>query len=176
MIIFGNLDGLQILSEHQNLGRWNFNNFLPYFHCFNFNSLFEHWGKKLQYLNPYCNSNIGKVFTNELEFDAWYVKYLTTTPEAFKEFIDLMRIVYNGESVYILCDWNNEISVNMIEALIKFIVDNYGYVSNVVKNYDDMMNLVEGSFSSDGIQLFDSNMETYINMFGINNLPSDSEG
>ena len=116
------------------------------------------------------------VFTNELEFDAWYVKYLTTTPEAFKEFIDLMRIVYNGESVYILCDWNNEISVNMIEALIKFIVDNYGYVSNVVKNYDDMMNLVEGSFSSDGIQLFDSNMETYINLFGINNLPSDSEG
>ena len=64
----------------------------------------------------------------------------------------------------------------MIEALIKFIVDNYGYVSNVVKNYDDMMNLVEGSFSSDGIQLFDSNMETYINLFGINNLPSDSEG
>ena len=39
-----------------------------------------------------------------------------------------------------------------------------------------MMNLVEGSFSSDGIQLFDSNMETYINLFGINNLPSDSEG
>ena len=175
MIIFGNLDGIQILSERQNLGYWNFN--LPaYFHFFNFNSLFEHGGKRLQYLNPYWNSNAGKIFTNELEFDAWYVKYLTTTPEAFKEFIDLMRIVYNGESVYILCDWNNEISVNMIEALIKFIVDNYGYVSNVVKNYDDMMNLVEGSFSSDGIQLFDSNMETYINLFGINNLPSDWEG
>lgn len=171
MIIFGNFDGLQAILQQNSWSSWYKT---PPMQLFNFNTLFEN-APKLQYLNPYWNTNSGRVFTNELEFDSWYVNYLTTTPEAFKEFIDLMRIVYNGGSIYILCDWNNEISINMIEALIKFIVDNYGYVSNVVRTYDDIHGLIEGTFSADGIQLFDINMETYINLFGMNNLPSDPE-
>lgn len=163
MIIFGNIDCLKAIPYD-----------IIIFDIFNFNTLLENF-PRLQYLNPYWNVNNGRVFTNELEFDVWYVNYLTTTPEAFRELIDLMRIVYNGGSVYIFCDWNNEISINMIEALIKFIVDNYGYVCNVVRTHDDIYGLVDGTFSSDGIQLFDTNMETYIKLFGANNLPSDPE-
>lgn len=170
MIIFGDLDCIQLLSEKQWLNWYK----IQQLYVFNFNTLLENV-TRLQYLNPYWNTNNRRVFTNELEFDTWYVNYLTTTPEAFKELIDLMRIVYNGGSIYILCDWNNEISVNMIEALIKFIVDSYGYVSNILRTCDDIYGLIEGTFSADGIQLFDKNMETYINLFGINNLPSDSE-
>lgn len=158
MIIFGTLEELRAIQFEEPMI------------VLNFNSVIE-GVKRLQYLNPYWVMN--KVFTNEYEFDSWYVGYITTTPEAFKEFIDLMRLVYNGKSVYIICEWNNDISENMIEALIKFIVDNYGYVSNVVKTKDDIYNLVEGTFSSSGIQLFDANMETYLDMFGIKGLSSN---
>ena len=78
MIVFGNLDGIQLISQQQ----WSNWYKIPPMQVFNFNTLFEN-APKLQYLNPYWNINSGRVFTNELEFDAWYVNYLTTTPEAF---------------------------------------------------------------------------------------------
>ena len=115
MIVFGNFDSLQAILQQNSWSSWYKT---PPMQLFNFNTLFEN-APKLQYLNPYWNTNSGRVFTNELEFDVWYVNYLTTTPEAFKEFIDIMRIVYNGGSIYILCDWNNEISINKQQGLIQ---------------------------------------------------------
>lgn len=137
---------------------------------FNFNTLIE-GVEKLDALNPYYSST-NQVFFDDLTFDSWYINYLTTSPSAFKQIVDLMRHLYNGENVYILCEWNNEIAENMIEALIKFITDSYGYKCNIAKNANDIY-IVSGTFSTKGIQLFDRNMETYIKMFGADNLPSD---
>lgn len=91
--------------------------------------------------------------------------------------MDILRHAYNGETVYIMCSWGldnniNDIAENIIEALIKFIVDNYGYVCNVVRKIDDIQDLKEGTFSIEGIQQFDRNMETYIKYFGTKELPS----
>lgn len=141
---------------------------------YNLNELIESV-PKLVYLNPYSFAHFS--FTSEEEFDKWYIQYLTTTPEAFKELMDILRHAYNGETVYIMCSWGldnniNDIAENIIEALIKFIVDNYGYVCNVVRKIDDIQDLKEGTFSIEGIQQFDRNMETYIKYFGTRELPS----
>lgn len=176
MIIFGNIDTLKYIitlkiegipAEPVGLERLS--------SLFNFNTLYE-GAERLSGLNPYWDYNNGnQIYVNEEEFDKWYVNYLTTTPEAFRELIDILRVAYNGDSVYILCDWNNEISVNMIEGLIKFITDSYGYVCNVMKTPEDIEGAKEGTFSADGVQLYDANMETYIKMFGTRNLQSDPE-
>ena len=175
-LIFGTVDGYKSLTTP--LGGESFfcdffgKPFIPVdsIYVFNFNTLIE-GVEKLDALNPYYNL-ANQVFFNDITFDSWYINYLTRTPKAFKQIIDLMRHLYNGENVYILCDWNNEIAENMIEALMKFITDSYGYKCNIVKNANDIC-IVSGTFSTSGIQLFDRNMETYIKMFGADNLPSD---
>lgn len=171
MLIFGTPDGFTKLTFRMDIDEK--------FYLFNFNELIESV-TPLTYLNPYFNNsiNIPKAFTNDMTFDQWYINYLTTTPEAFRELIDIMRLIYNGCNVYILCSWNNEVSINLIEALSKFIIDNYGYVCGFVQMEDDLQYIEKfkkSTFSIEGIQLFDRNMETYINLFGHRNLPSDPD-
>ena len=164
MIVFGNPTLLQSVEDKVGTN----------FVVFNFNELVENV-QSLNYLNPYFgavyNTN-NSVFVNEQAFDQWYINYLTTNSSAFRELIDLLRYPYNCYNVYIFCKWDNEVSINMIEALIKFIVDNYGYSSSIVKTIDDIQNIKSGNFSIEGIQKLDSNLETYMNFFGTRNLPS----
>lgn len=159
VFIFGTIEGYRLVEKAID-------------RVFNFNTLIEGL-TNLNALNPYYNTSMKQIFIDELSFDKWYIDYITTTPSAFKQLIDVLRLLYNGLDVFIICEWNNEIAENMIEALIKFITDNYGIRCNIVKSIDDLSNILSGTFSSSGIQLFDANMETYINMFGTNGLYSD---
>ena len=113
--------------------------------------------------------------TDDYNFDMWYMNYLLSTPDAFRQLVDLMRIPYNGNNVWILVDFSMEGSVNIIESLIKYIQEIYGYTCNVVHVPEDLENLVQGTFSNIGIQTFDANMESYIQLFGHRNLPSDKD-
>lgn len=181
MLIFGTVGGLDILTRelpHSDLlfdflEEDNSKCLMDIDKVYNFNSLLE-GVPVLDGLNPYWKNaeSTTQIFTDELSFDNWYVNLITTSPQAFKQIVDIMRDVYNGLNVYILCDWSNEIATNMIEALIKFITDSYGYRCNVI-NDENSIYIKEGDFSMQGIQLFDSNMETYIKMFGTSELPSD---
>lgn len=168
MIIFGSLDVFQCMNLnhiHTDSG------IVPFIDkLYNFNTLLENV-PQLNYLNPYWNYPM--VSTIDKEFDMWYVNYLGTTQMAFKQFMDIMRDAYNGDNVWILVDFSSEGSANITETLIKYILDIYGYVCNVVHTVDDLYNLVEGTFSAIGIQTFDANMEAYINTFGYKELPSD---
>lgn len=138
----------------------------------NLNSLIEIKCPRLSCLNVYWNMSQSIIYRDDNYFDNNFVNYLTSDKLAFKEIIDIMRICYNGYNVVILCDMSNEVNTNITEAIIKFINDTYGYICNVVNTVDDLMNLKEGSFSTKGIQIFDANMETYIKLFGTNNLMS----
>lgn len=163
MIVFGSMDVLRN-AECYISRTTSFNK------IYNFNTLLENV-PQLNYLNPYWNYPM--VSTIDKEFDMWYVNYLGTTQMAFKQFMDIMRDAYNGDNVWILVDFSSEGSANITETLIKYILDIYGYVCNVVHTVDDLYNLVEGTFSAIGIQTFDANMEAYINTFGYRELPSD---
>lgn len=161
MIIFGSIDALQGVSG------------LVINQVFNFNTMLEQV-PQLNYLNPYWG-NITSFRTDEYEFDMWYSGYLQSNPEAFKQLIDIMRIAYNGGNVWILVDFSMESSANIIETLIKYIQELYGYTCNVVHVPEDLDNLIQGTFSSIGIQAFDAHMENYLWYFGFRNLPSDKD-
>ena len=162
MIIFGSIDALQYAY-----------NFVVINQVLNFNTMIEQV-TQLNFLNPYWGNNI-TMRTDDYNFDMWYMTYLLSTPDAFRQLVDLMRIPYNGNNVWILVDFSMEGSVNIIESLIKYIQEIYGYTCNVVHVPEDLENLVQGTFSNIGIQTFDANMESYIQLFGHRNLPSDKD-
>ena len=162
MIIFGSSDALKYCKS-----RIVINSIV------NFNTMFE-YVPQLMYLNPYRNNQYyGN--TNCYEFDMWYVNYLASTPEAFREFINLMREAYNGKNVWILVDFSTETASNVVETLIKYIMETYEYACNVAHTPDDTENFVEGQFSPMGIQMFDAHMENYLQYFGGRGLESDPE-
>lgn len=139
---------------------------------YNFNTMYEMF-PQLIYLNPYRNNQYPGN-TNCMEFDAWYVNYISNTPEAFREFINLMRDVYNGKNVWVLVDWY-ETSYNVIETLAKYILEQYGYSCNMFYTPEDTENYEEGYFSPIGIQLFDSHLENYLHTFGDKGLENDTD-
>ena len=162
MIIFGSPDALKYCKSRIDINL-----------VVNFNTMFE-CVPQLMYLNPYRNNQYyGN--TNCYEFDMWYVNYLASTPEAFREFINLMREAYNGKNVWILVDFSTETASNVVETLIKYIMETYGYACNVAHTSDDTENFVEGQFSPMGIQMFDAHMENYLQYFGGRGLESDPE-
>lgn len=162
MIIFGSPDALKYCKSRITIDL-----------VVNFNTMFE-CVPQLMYLNPYRNNQYyGN--TNCYEFDMWYVNYLASTPEAFREFINLMREAYNGKNVWILVDFSTETASNVVETLIKYIMETYGYACNVAHTPDDTENFVEGQFSPMGIQMFDAHMENYLQYFGGRGLESDPE-
>lgn len=142
------------------------------YYIVNFNTLVEKVDQ-LMYLNPYRLYQYG-YNTDTYEFDMWYMDYLINGP-AFQEFTNLMRRIYNGENVWVLCDFSLENAYNVIETLVKVILEQYGYVVNIVKSPEDLNNLVEGQFSSKGIQFFDKQLENYIQYFGIEGLESERD-
>ena len=162
MIIFGSIEALRNSKSRVVINSLH-----------NFNTLFESI-PQLMWLNPYrMNQYNGN--TNCYEFDIWYANYIGTNQNAFREFIDIMRDIYNGANVWILCDFSTETGYNVIESLIKYITEQYGYTCNVCITPDDTENLVEGDFSPLGIQAFDSHLESYLQNFGYRGLASDPE-
>jgi hypothetical protein len=126
---------------------------------------------QMMYLNPYyCGAY--NLNTNTPEFDAWFINYISSDPNAFKEFINLVREAYNGKNLWILTDFDTETSTNVMEVIIKYILENYGYACNEVKTVEDLDTLVEGEFSDSGITFFDAHMENYLMYFGANGLES----
>jgi hypothetical protein len=162
MLTFGTLEAL------------NYNRSgIPIDDVYNFNTLIE-YTNQLYFLNPYRQYG-NTINTSSYEFDMWYANYISSDPNAFKEFINIMRNVYNGRNVWILCDFSLENAYNVIETLIKYILEQYDYVVNIAKFPEDTENLIEGSFSPMGIQKFDVHLENYLQYFGLDGLESDKE-
>ena len=128
---------------------------------------------RLNGLNPLNYFKIG--ISSTYEFDMWYANFLINSPDAYKELIDIMRYLYNGVSVCILVDYNIEFSNLIIESLSKFILERYGYTSNIIKDIEDMNYLKEGEFETSGILLLDQEFDTYIKKYGSRFLYTDPD-
>ena len=140
---------------------------------YNFNTMYENC-EQIIYLNPYrCNRWEYSTLCND--FDIWYGQYLQQSPDSFREFINFMRNVYNGKDVWVLVDFSVETAVSVVEYLIKYIYEMYGYVSNIVKEPEDLENLKEGDFSARGIQTFDQHLIYYLITHGSKGLEEDND-
>lgn len=139
---------------------------------FNFSSYKEGFNR-LTGLNPLNYYPIG--ISTTYEFDLWYANFIINNSDSYKEFIDIMRYLYNGVDVCILVDLNLEFSNLLIESLSKFISERYGYVSNIIKDIDDVNYLKNGEFTVSGLLLLDKEFDKYIYTYGSNSLYSTPE-
>lgn len=163
MLIFGTLQclGESIERYTENIMVFNISTF-----CEQYPNLFT-----LNPLTYYPHLDL----SNPIGFDQWYHNFIVSNPDAYRVFIDLMRLIYNGYIVYILIDPNIEVSNIIVDAIRKMVLDRYGASSNIVYCIEDFDNLKEPNFSMQGLSLFDKELEYYIANFGYRNLPSDIE-
>ena len=113
---------------------------------------------RLQSLIP--PNEIGR-FTGR-DFDIAYANYILSNDFIFKEFFDIVYLLYQGVDVYLIIaeeDW----SENLVESLLKLIQQRYGYIGCRIKCFDDFLEASKHSISK-----FDP-------VFGLANLSMDRE-
>ena len=140
---------------------------------FNFNSMYT-GVPMLSRLNPFCGFTCN-LNTSDPGFDQWYANYLSNDPNAFREFINFVRYAYNGINVWVFVDFSMEAMVNIVESLIFFISNMYGFACDECKEPEDTYFNTTPEFSPEGIQLFDAHMSNYLCCFGDRGLESDPE-
>ena len=128
-------------------------------------------------LNPFMQGLDIRTIVFGLDFDCWYANYVTNCPGPYKMFLDIMRDVRNGDTVYIISDNVTYIDLQfgyneLIESLYKFLIERYGLFANVVQTEEDLTNLTETQFSTKGLLLLDRELEHYLRIFGSRDLPS----
>lgn len=160
MLIFGSLQARYAYNSKEEVVTYNFNTM--YENC-----------EQLFYLNPYrCGAWQWSTMCDD--FDTWYFQYIVSS-DAFREFVNFMRNVYNGKDVWVLVDFSVETAVTVIEYLIQLIYSSYGYVSNIVHEPEDLEGLKDGEFSSKGIQEFDNDLARYLETYGDRGLEDDDD-
>lgn len=138
----------------------------------NFSSYMEGF-YRLNSFNPLNFYNIGISATKD--FDLWYANFLSFNKATHKELVDIMRQLSNGVDVYIMVDYSIEFSNILIESLSKFILEKYGYTSNMINDKEDLDYLVEGDFSRQGIMNLEVELEEYVYEYGEQSLPNYGE-
>lgn len=128
-------------------------------------------------LNPYNYYSISSPqnYQDEYNFDMWYKSIIETNPQANREFIDMMRYVYNGKNIYILVDFRFENINNLTESLIKYITEAFGYTCNIVHEVGDILYSKEGSFSPRGVKLMDQLLEFYLRRYDFSRLETGND-
>lgn len=139
----------------------------------NLSSFCEQFPKiwSLDPLTYYAHVNLSDLFA----FEQWYYSFIINNPDSYRTFLDIMRMIYNGQNVYILTDPRIEFSNILVDALSKIIFERYGAPSNIVNDIEDLDNVKDIEFTTAGLVLLDKELESYLNRFGYRYLPSDPE-
>ena len=124
---------------------------------YNFTS-FKEGGVRLNYLLP----NIQQI-SDDFEFDFAYAQYLMTNDQVFVEFFQIIYNLYLGKDVFIAVEPNENWAENVLESLLKFIQERYGYNAIKIESEEDYL-FARNNFNSD------FNPE-----FGLYNLDVDKE-
>lgn len=137
----------------------NSDNIIQTGNVFNLTSLKEGY-VRLNYLIP--PNEIGR-FTG-VDFDIAYANYILGNDLAFKQFFDIIYSLYIGTDVYLIVSEEGDWHENLIESLLKLIVERYGYSACKINTIDDYIFFANNKFN------FEFNK-----FFGIGNLDSDKE-
>lgn len=121
------------------------------------------WAKDVSVLNPLkmsTQSVYGLILDeNDTRFDLWYKQCLDLNKEQRDALNDIMCCVWNDYSVWIVNDYLfDDVMMNVVESLIMYIKEMYGYHINIVKDVEDIYSLKQGEFNELGIKLMDSLM------------------
>ena len=129
---------------------------------------------RIDNLNPLTYCDHEHVLSSEMHFNQWYANFVLNTPSAYKQLIDIMRQDNNGTVVYICIEPSIEFSNDLTDALRQMIFDRYGVICNMINSMEeDIYNLKESEFTTEGLILLDSELEYYKKIWGYEHLQSD---
>ena len=116
---------------------------------------------RLPYLIP--PNSIGK--TSGRDFDLAYMHYIMDNDLVFKQFFDIVYLLYIGHDVYLITS-EEEWAENLTESLLKLIQQRYGYNSCRINSPEDYIHFsnTSGFFEFNpyfGIQNLDTDKERY---------------
>lgn len=94
------------------------------------------------------------------QFDIAFANYILSNDYRFRQFFNIIWGLYSGENVFILVS-HSEFYDMLNESLIKLIQQRYGYITNDIRDQDDVDYLVEGSFSIQGLYNLDQDKNRY---------------
>ena len=109
---------------------------------YNFTS-FKEGGIRLSHLLP----NIDQI-SDDFEFDLAYANYLMGDDQVFFEFFQIIHNLYLGKDVFIAVDPDENWAENVLESLLKFIQERYGYPAVKIESEEDYI-FARNNFSSD---------------------------
>ena len=98
------------------------------------------------------------------QFDVAYANLIMSTDIMFEAFMKIMVPVDQGSIVFILVH-RDDYRDAVMESIIKFIQERYGYHSWIMEDIDDVECIKEGSFSPYGLINLDEDKRHYDSLF-----------
>lgn len=138
---------------------------------FNFTS-FKEGGVRLNYLIPYLDQ-----ISDDFEFDLAYANYIMNNDQVFVQFFQIIYNLYLGKDVFIAVDSEENWAENLLESLLKFIQERYGYIAIKIESEEDYL-YARNNFSSDfnpefGLYNLDSDKERFYSLIDSGNFGSN---
>lgn len=136
------------------------NNIISTGNIYNMTSLREGYEKLPTLIPP---NDLGR-FTGK-EFDIAYANYIMSNDLAFSDFFKIIFSLYIGTDVYLIVS-ENDWSENLIESLLKFIQQRYGYTGIKINYIDDYIQATNSKFQPEfnpyyGLQNLDIDKERF---------------
>ena len=103
-------------------------------------------------------------FINTVDFDIMYASVLLQNDRMFETFTKFIASSYFGFTVILLV-YREPYRDAIMESVIKFIQQRYGYNCWIVNSIDDIDCLAESTFTPAGIITLDSDVKRYDNLY-----------
>lgn len=113
---------------------------------------------KLACINNTCMNM--PMFVESLEFDLQYANSIMNIPQMFNSFMQIMSSAFEGDLVIILI-YRDPYRDAIMESLIKFIQQRYGYNCWIVEDIDDVDLIQEETFVPYGLINLEQDLQKY---------------
>lgn len=153
MLVIGNYESFMGLSDKIKAS----------FKVYNFSSIKEHFGERLQLL-PVTQLNV-----YDKEFDQFYMNFIMNNDLYFITFMNVVYNLYRGINVFIAIS-NGDVYEALAESLTKIFQCRYGYIAQYLHEPEDFDENDDSEFSSIGIRHFDEDRERFVyllNAYGL---------
>lgn len=99
-------------------------------------------------------------FVQTVEFDIQYANALLSNPILFSKLLSIVSASYEGNTVVVLVerDWYRDA---VMESLIKFIQQRYGYNCWIVEDLDDIECIKETTYTTPGLLMLHDDLLKY---------------
>ena len=104
------------------------------------------------------------LFVETVEFDMNYANAILNNPLMFQALMNIMVNSYQGKTVILLVH-REPYRDALMESLIKFIQQRYGYNAWIVNDIDDISCIREVPFTPYGITTLDEDIKRYDDMY-----------